>query len=93
MIYFAQARYLYMLLIIPLLFLLYWLYLSRRGRRIGRFGEKSLMTQLMPSASRAKGWLKLSFFSLALLCFIIGLARPQMGARLKIGRASCRERV
>lgn len=72
-----------MLLIIPLLFLLYWLYLSRCGRRIGRFGEKSLMTQLMPSVSRAKGWLKLSFFSLALLCFIIGLARPQMGARLK----------
>ncbi|MCI2082607.1 MAG: VWA domain-containing protein [Bacteroidales bacterium] len=83
MIYFAQAKYLYLLLLIPLLFLFYWLYLRVRSRRIGKFGDKSLVVQLMPAASVAKGWLKLSFFSLAMLCFFIGMARPQMGARLK----------
>jgi Ca-activated chloride channel family protein len=83
MIYFAKSAYLYLLLLIPLLFLLYWLYLRARAKRIGRFGDKELVEQLMPTASNAKGWLKLSFFALALMCFIIGLARPQMGARLK----------
>lgn len=83
MIYFAQPAYLYLLLLVPLLYLLYWLYLRARAGRIGKFGDKELVEQLMPSFSKAKGWLKLSFFSLALLCFFIGLARPQMGARLK----------
>src|SRR5574344_258773 len=37
----------------------------------------------MPLRSRAKGWVKITLFSLAWLFLMVGLARPQIGARLK----------
>ena len=37
----------------------------------------------MPSASRAKGWVRLVLFSIAFFFFSIGLSRPQIGAKLK----------
>ena len=37
----------------------------------------------MPSYSTAKGWVKIILFSLAFLFFVIGLSRPQIGAKLK----------
>ena len=37
----------------------------------------------MPDASTGKGWLKVSLLALAWFFFVIGLARPQLGARLK----------
>ncbi|MBQ3659227.1 MAG: VWA domain-containing protein, partial [Bacteroidales bacterium] len=33
--------------------------------------------------STAKGWLKVTFFSLAFFFFVLGLSRPQLGARLQ----------
>ena len=41
----------------------------------------------MPSRSRSKGWVRLSLLSLALAFFILGLARPQTGAKLSEHRA------
>ena len=38
---------------------------------------------LMPSASVAKGWWRLSLFSIAFFFFAIGMSRPQIGAKLK----------
>ena len=37
----------------------------------------------MPDASTGKGWLKISLLAAAWFFFVIGLARPQLGARLK----------
>ena len=37
----------------------------------------------MPSWSGAKGWVRIILFSLAFMAFVIGIARPQMGAKLK----------
>ena len=37
----------------------------------------------MPSRSRTKGWVRNILFSLAFMFFVIGLSRPQMGAKLK----------
>jgi Ca-activated chloride channel family protein len=52
-------------------------------QRIKKFGDTSLVLQLMPSRSVAKGWVKMVLFSLAFFFFSIGLARPQIGAKLK----------
>lgn len=41
-----------------------------------------MVRQLMPSWSGAKGWLRIALFCLAFLFFVIGLARPQIGAKL-----------
>jgi Ca-activated chloride channel family protein len=54
-----------------------------RRRRIRKMGDEQLVKELMPSYSRAKGWVKLVLFSLGYFFLIIGLSRPQMGAKLQ----------
>lgn len=83
MINFAQAQYLLLLLLIPLFFLSYILMRYFRKRRLRRFGDEALVRELMPSASSSKGWVRLSLFALAFFFFVIGLSRPQIGAKLK----------
>lgn len=83
MVYLVQTQYLLLLLLIPLLFVAYALQLRIRRKRIAKIGNPELVRQLMPTASTGKGWLKLSLFSLAWFFCVIGLARPQLGARLR----------
>lgn len=83
MINFAQAQYLLLLLLIPVFFLLHALVLKIRRNRIRKFGDEALVSQLMPSWSKSKAWVRLSLFSVGFLFFVIGLSRPQIGAKLK----------
>ncbi len=83
MLYLAQARYLLLILVIPVLYISYGAYLKVRRKRIAKFGNPELVSKLMPDASKGKGWLKITLLALAWLFFSIGLARPQLGARLK----------
>lgn len=83
MINFAEAQYLLLLLLIPFFFLLNALVLRFRRKRIMKFGDPSLVSQLMPSYSRGKAWVRLVLFSIGFFFFVIGLSRPQIGAKLK----------
>ena len=83
MVYLAQSQYLLLLLIVPLLYVAYAIQLRLRKRRIARLGDPELVARLMPDASTGKGWLKVSLLAAAWFFFAIGLARPQLGARLK----------
>ena len=83
MINFANAQYLLLLLLIPFFFVLQSVVLMLRRRRIRKFGDEALVNHIMPSYSRAKVWVRLSFFSLGFFFFVIGLSRPQIGAKLK----------
>lgn len=83
MIQFATPQYLLLIFAIPLFFILYAFYRKGRKKKIETIGDLKLLDKLMPARSRAKGWVRVSFFSIAWLFFLIGLARPQMGARLK----------
>ena len=82
MLMFAEYRFLYLLILIPLILVGYGIFRYFRGRRVKALGDEALVKELMPSASRAKGWIRISFFCLGLMFLIIGLARPQTGARL-----------
>jgi len=82
MILFAQHRWLLLLLLVPLIPLLYGIMRSLRRKRVRSFGDEALVNALMPSYSPARGWVKVILFSLAFFFFVIGLARPQIGARL-----------
>ena len=83
MINFAQAQFLALLLLIPLFFVIQALVLKLRSNRIRKFGDENLVRQLMPSYSRSKVWVRLTFFALGFLFFVIGLSRPQIGAKIK----------
>ena len=83
MINFANARFLLLLLLIPVFFLLHALVLKLRMRRVRKFGDEALVRQLMPSYSKSKAWVRLVLFSIGFFFFVIGLSRPQIGAKLK----------
>lgn len=83
MVYLAQSEYLLLLLLLPLLPLAYALHLRVRRKRIARFGSPELVGRLMPDASTGRGWLKLGLLAAAWFFFVIGLSRPQLGARIK----------
>ena len=83
MINFAQAQYLFLILLIPVFFLLQALVFNLRTRRIRKFGDEELVRKLMPSYSKSKVWVRLTLFSIGFFFFVIGLSRPQIGAKLK----------
>ena len=83
MLIFAEHRYLLLLILVPLMPLLYALVRWLRKKRLNRVGDPALVKQLMPSWSGAKGWVRLVLFDLAFLFFVIGIARPQIGAKLQ----------
>ena len=83
MIHFAQAQYLLFLILVPFFFIIQAVVLKIRKRRIRKFGDEALVSRLMPSYSEGKTWIRLLLFSLGFIFFIIGLSRPQIGARLK----------
>lgn len=82
MIHFAQAQYLLLLLLIPFFFIIQAVLLGLRRRRIRKFGDEALVNRLMPSYSKGKVWVRLVLFSIGFFFFIIGLSRPQIGAKL-----------
>ena len=83
MINFAQAQYLFLLLLIPFFFVAQALILKLRRRRIRKFGDQALVARLMPSYAKARTWVRLVLFSIGFFFFVIGLSRPQIGAKLK----------
>ena len=83
MIHFAAAEYLFLIFIIPLFFVFYALHRRERKKKLETFGDQAMLEKLMPTRSRYKGWVRISFFAVAWFFFVIGMARPQSGARLK----------
>lgn len=82
MIYLAQPIFLWLLLLVPVILLAYALVRARRAKTIAQMGDKALVQALMPSWSGAKGWWRIILFCLAFESFVLGLARPQIGAKL-----------
>ena len=83
MINFANAQYLLLLFLIPLFFVVQAVILKLRRRKIRKFGDEGLVMKLMPSYAKGKVWVRLILFSIGFFFFVIGLSRPQIGAKLK----------
>ena len=82
MLLFARPVFLWLLLLVPLILLGHAARLIVRRRRVRRFGDERLVSALMPSWSRAKGWWRTVLFCIGFASFSIGMARPQLGATL-----------
>ena len=83
MIIFAHPQFLLLLLLIPFFFIGLAVWMGARRRRLRKLGDEDLVNELMPSWSRSKRWVRSVIYSLAFLFFVIGLSRPQIGAKLK----------
>lgn len=78
---FEHIEYLYLLGLIPLLFVLFILMRYARRKAIDRLGNRLLLTQLMPGLSKYKHLVKFIILMLALFMLVIGWANPQWGTK------------
>ena len=76
---FAHIEVLWLLWTIPVFVAAYWAYTRRKRRQLEEFGDKELMEQLMPNASRLRPNIKFGIVMVALAFLILAAARPQFG--------------
>jgi Ca-activated chloride channel family protein len=79
---FANPEYLYLLVLIPIVFGIYFISTLLKKRRLSEFGNTQLIKQLMPGVSFRRGWIKLIFLLTVLTFIVFGLAGPQFGSKL-----------
>ena len=79
---FEDPIYLWLLLAIPVLFLVRFVVWKQRKNKLKKFGDPQLLRQLMPDASVARPRVKFALLMAALSLLIVLLARPQMGSRI-----------
>lgn len=80
--YLASPQFLWLLILVPLLPIGFAIGRRLRKNRIRRFGDEALVKELMPSVSPVKDWVRIILFTLAFAFFVVGLCRPQIGAKL-----------
>jgi len=78
---FENIDNLYALAIIPVLIVFFILALLARKRAIERFGDSSLMAQLMPKMSKYKHTLKFVLLMIGIAFLVVGWANPQWGTK------------
>ena len=81
---FANPEYLYLLLLLPVVWVLYFYGVWRNRRNMARMGRADVLGGLMPDVSRYKPGAKFFLQQLALLVLVFLVARPQMGAKLEV---------
>ena len=78
---FANPEYLYLLLLLPVVWVLYFYGVWRNRRNMARMGRADVLGGLMPDVSRYKPGAKFFLQQLALLVLVFLVARPQMLAQ------------
>jgi Ca-activated chloride channel family protein len=79
----ANPEYLYALLLIPALIVVFWYSRIQRRRALDKFGQREILSVLMPNVSASRPVIKFIVLLLAISSIIIALARPQFGSKLK----------
>ena len=79
---FESPVYLYLLVVVPLLYLLRLFLVRQQKQRLRRFGQMELVRELMPDVSRFRPLVKFWLMLAALTLLIVMLARPQFGTKI-----------
>ncbi len=82
MLRFENPDHLYLFLVLLLLILVHYYAVYRRKRKLGSFGEKELVRDLLTDVSAWKPEVKFWLCMLSLAMFIIAYARPQFGTKI-----------
>lgn len=76
-----ESKYLYLLLLLPLLVALFvWVQVWKRKRQ-AEFGDATLVKRLSPEKSNIKPILKFGIVLLGMIMLILGLVNPKVGTR------------
>ena len=84
---FANAEYLYLLILIPMLVAVLGVASWRRRHLLERFGNIEIIKTLIPDFSRSRLRLKAAIYLTALSLLILAAARPQLGSKLREEKA------
>ena len=79
---FENPTYLYLLIIIPVFFLLRFWMIWRQHKALKKWGDYELTLHQMPNRSRHRPMLKFCLIITAIALIIVILARPQMGSKI-----------
>ncbi len=79
---FENPAFLYLLIIIPVIIVIRLLEMRKCKLKLKKFGDLSLLKQLMPDVSSSRKSLKFWLMIAALALLIVMLARPQMGTKI-----------
>lgn len=82
MLRFEDPIYLWMLLIIPILVLVRFIVWQKRKRNLRKFGDSSLLKEMMPDVSKYRPTIKFSLLLSAITILIFMIARPQVGSKI-----------
>ncbi|OGF63293.1 MAG: hypothetical protein A2Y62_00470 [Candidatus Fischerbacteria bacterium RBG_13_37_8] len=80
---FANETWLYALFMVPVIIIFFLLVQRSKRKAMQRFGNLKLMDKLMIAYSPRRQKLKIVLIILSLICFIVALARPQIGTKLE----------
>lgn len=80
---FANIEFLWLLLGLPIFWLLYFSLVRWRKKAIAQFGELRLINQMIPLRSVAVQNFKAILFSIVYALLVLGLANPQIGSKLE----------
>lgn len=80
---FDNPHFLYLALIIPIVIIINWFYMSWRKRVQKTFSNKELLNLISPNRSNFKLNLKLVLESFVILFLCVALANPKIGTELK----------
>lgn len=78
-----EKKYLYLLIIIPIVVLIYLFNLYWKRKKQLEFGDLALVKRLSPDKSVFKATLKISALLLALACIILALVNPKIGTKVE----------
>ena len=82
MLRFEDPIYLWMLLIIPILVLVRFIVWRKRKRNLRKFGDPSLLKEMMPDVSKYRPTIKCCLLLSAITILIFMIARPQVGSKI-----------
>lgn len=82
MLRFEDPIYLWILLIIPILVLVRFIVWQKRKHNLRKFGDPSLLKEMMPDVSKYRPTIKFCLLLSAITILIFMIARPQVGAKI-----------
>ena len=83
MLRFAEVELLYLLGLMPILFVFFLWSFRQKRRALIRFGGTRLAERLTGSASRRRQWLKAMLLLAGVALLVAALARPQFGSKME----------
>ncbi len=81
MFLFAEPKYLFLLLLVPVLVGVFIYSVQKRKRNIKKFGDPALLEGLMPNVSKIRPHVKFYIQLTAFILIVIVLAQPQFGSK------------